>query len=66
LWENGKRIKWFTSEQVERINEGTLNYTDFFELEKSKEEAKEGIGFEPPTNFDRSEETIYKEFPEIN
>lgn len=66
LWENGKRIKWFTQEQVNYINEGILDYSEFFELARSKTEIPKVSGFEPPANFEKLAEMTYKEFPEIN
>ncbi len=65
LWENGRRIKWFTPEEVVRISEGTLDYAEFFELPKSKNEIPKGLGFEPPTNFDTLVNTVKSSFPEI-
>jgi len=65
LWENGRRIKWFTPDEVSKINEGTLNYADFFELPKSKDEMPSGLGFEPPTNFDTLVSVVKTSFPEI-
>ena len=65
LWENGKRIKWFTEEEINKIKEQTLDYVDFFELTKSRTEVPRG-SFEPPESFEKMTSMIYKEFVELN
>eukprot|EP00826_Nyctotherus_ovalis_P040649 TRINITY_DN4026_c0_g1_i4.p1 TRINITY_DN4026_c0_g1~~TRINITY_DN4026_c0_g1_i4.p1 ORF type:complete len:158 (-),score=54.20 TRINITY_DN4026_c0_g1_i4:69-521(-) len=62
LWENGKRIKWFTDE-LPAIKEGTLDYTTFFELEKS-EEVPKNEQFEQPASFLQAQMAFVKSFPD--
>jgi hypothetical protein len=35
LWEDGKRIEWFTEEQVDQINNNKMDYGTFFSLSNS-------------------------------
>ena len=52
LWENGKRIKWFSEEEVEQIKKGELDYRSFFALASSRD--KEGSSskpFQAPDDF---------------
>ncbi len=66
LWENGKRIRWFAADQVPLVNQGSLDYTEFYELPNSKTETPRGLGFEPPSNFDEQLNMIRTAFPEID
>ena len=66
LWENGRRIRWFTGEEVALISRGALDYTQFYELPKSKTEAPNGLSFEAPSNFESQLGTTRTNFPEID
>lgn len=66
LWEEGKRIKWFTAGEVQAINEGTLDYTTFFELEKSRGEVSRDQLFEPPLRFVEAQMLFEKAFPDLS
>eukprot|EP00826_Nyctotherus_ovalis_P008004 TRINITY_DN12069_c0_g1_i10.p1 TRINITY_DN12069_c0_g1~~TRINITY_DN12069_c0_g1_i10.p1 ORF type:complete len:270 (-),score=34.57 TRINITY_DN12069_c0_g1_i10:163-972(-) len=66
LWENGKRIRWFTQGEVEKIKAQAIDYTELFEQHKSKLEIPKGLDFDPPSDFEILIETVLKEFPELS
>jgi hypothetical protein len=35
LWEDGKRIEWFSEEQVNQINSNRMDYSTLFSLSNS-------------------------------
>ena len=37
LWEDGKRIEWFTEDEVVKINNGSFNYYRLFQKADSHE-----------------------------
>ena len=65
MWEDGKRIKWFTPEQVQKINEQIIDYSEFFEMTKSKTEVPKGLKLDTPSNIKELVDELIKEFPEF-
>jgi hypothetical protein len=51
LWEDGKRIQWFTETQVQAINNGQMNYTSFFHQQGSGGMVVQNATFVKPKNF---------------
>ena len=54
LWEHGKRLKWFDSDEASSINSGTLDYTHFliFKDEESLQLIDPKVKFAKPADFD--------------
>ena len=38
MWEDGKRIEWFTEDEVAKINNGSFNYNRLFQKADSHEQ----------------------------
>jgi hypothetical protein len=53
LWEDGKRIQWFTTEQYDQIINGELDYSEFFEKDESRHLTEKIRSFSNPPEFDR-------------
>lgn len=64
LWENGKRIVWFTEEQIEQVRNGTFDYTVNYENPNTKAEISKTLKFDPPSNFESNLLLIRTAFPE--
>ena len=52
LWEDGKRIEWFTEEDVQKINSRQMDYSQFFNQADSHEMVTREASFSRPGNFD--------------
>ena len=57
IWEQGKRINWFSAEQVKQIENENLDISTFFQLKTSKNLIQKDQKFECPEGF-----TIPQEF----
>lgn len=51
MWENGKRIKWFSQEEIDEIENGCLDYFELYEKGESKIKVYAEFGFQPPPEF---------------
>lgn len=52
LWEDGKRIEWFTDDMVESIRSRREDYRSLFHKNTSSELVDARADFESPTNFE--------------
>ena len=52
LWEDGKRIEWFSEEQVEQINNFTLDFRQYFTQRESSAMIDGALSFRKPENWD--------------
>ena len=52
LWEDGKRIEWFTEAQVSSIQNRELDYTQIFLQNESRKMVDSGTGFGKPKQFE--------------
>lgn len=50
LWEDGKRVKWFSYEEVALIKKGKLDYTEFYNNPHAHS-LDTMVGFEPQEDF---------------
>lgn len=53
LWENGKRIKWFTDAEVQLINEHNYDYPQLFKELSSVSSIDAEATFELPKDFNK-------------
>lgn len=51
LWENGKRIKWFTEEEAQKIEDGEIEYTNHLKNPMSIQIVRANTRFNPPNHF---------------
>ena len=51
LWEDGKRIEWFSQESQAKVNSGEVDYTEYFKNQESASSLPEGCQFNPPEKF---------------
>jgi len=51
LWEDGKRIEWFSENEVEMINQSKLDYFHYFKQSGSEEVVDKNAVFAPPPGF---------------
>ena len=65
LWEDGKRIEWFTEDQVQRINNFSEDYTKFFNQSDSAQMVDSHACFRKPSNFDSQLAVVKKRNEEL-
>lgn len=58
LWEDGKRIEWFSEEQTQEINQGSKSYLNIFHVEESANMVDEHALLMMPSNFNESLEQV--------
>ncbi|CDW71402.1 UNKNOWN [Stylonychia lemnae] len=52
LWEDGKRIEWFSETDVQMINQRKKDYTEYFKQADSAEMVAQNASFRRPPRFD--------------
>lgn len=65
LWEEGKRIEWFTSESQSKVNNHEIDYIQYFKLESSKNTFTGDETFNQPDNFDFCVKKVEKEINDL-
>ena len=66
LWEKGKRIMWFSQDQIDMINNKKYDYTALFSDPSSKEQIMKDTTFEPPANYHTSIKKLKEIYPEYD
>lgn len=51
LWENGRRVRWFSNEEVELIQKGDQGYRENLKDPQSLGIIDEKSTFDPPSHF---------------
>ena len=60
LWEDGKRIQWFTDEMVQSILQKREDYRIHFEKPESAQLVDQNAGFEKPPRFDNQLQQVLR------
>ena len=65
LWEDGKRIEWFSEQEVKQINQHKMDYMSYFNQVESHEMVVKNATFSRPYNFDDKLDEIKRKIAQL-